>query len=110
MIALYRIARLPDRSRTRRAVLWLEGISWALFAIFSLLYFGLKSPILGAVDTLAGLLATGASVWFSVRLDFRATLLLQPRLLWLLLATYVSAYVALANADPLLGLGPWLIP
>ena len=79
-----------------------------LFAIFSGLYFGLKSPVLGAVDTALGLMATGLSLVVSYRIDRIAALNILPCFLWLMLATYVSAYVALYNRDVLFGIGPFL--
>ena len=92
----------------RKTFSWLEAISWVLFAIFSLLYFGVKSPILGAVDTVLGLFVTGVSLVVSSRTDRTATLNILPRFLWLLLATYVSVYVALYNRDVFFGIGPFL--
>lgn len=76
-----------------------------LFALFNTVYFGLKSPVLGAIDIAAGLtlgLGSLACCFFS---DRRAALLILPRVLWLVLATYASVYVALNNADMFLGTG-----
>ena len=81
----------------------LEGTGWVLFAVFNTLYFGWKSPVLGAVDTAAGLLVGGASLAYAWRVDRRSAGLILPRVIWLLLATYVSAYVALNNTDPFFG-------
>lgn len=64
--------------------------------------------MLGAVDTGLGLVVTGLSLAVSYRIDRMAALNVLPRFLWLLLATYVSAYVALYNHDPFFGMGPFL--
>ena len=101
-----RVANLPDGTPGRRTALALEGASWGAFAAFSPLYFGLRSPVLGAADTALGLAATAASVAVTARLDKKAAWALVPRLAWLGLATYVSVEVARRNRDPFLGTGP----
>lgn len=108
LYALWRIANRTLATPGRRTFIRLETANWVLFAIFSLLYFGLKSPVLGAVDTVFGLVATGLSLAVSYRIDRVAALNILPRFLWLLLATYVSAYVAFYNHDPFFGIGPFL--
>ena len=57
LIALSRIANAPERSPARTLFLWSEGVAWVLFAAFTTVYFLLHSPVLAAVDTVAGLLA-----------------------------------------------------
>lgn len=102
LMALSQVANAPSLTRAHRNFFVLEGVGWGLFAAFSGLYFGLRSPVLGAVDTLAGLLVGLASFAVVWRLNRRAALLILPRVLWLVLATYVSVSVALNNADPFL--------
>ena len=108
LIALYIVANMPKEVPRRKLFLWLEGVMWLLFAIFSILYFGLRSPILGAVDTALGLAATTFSLRLAYDLDRRAFWYILPRFLWLLLATYVSVYVAIFNRDVLLNVGPFV--
>jgi translocator protein len=99
LIALSIVANSPERSMRRRTFLILEGFGWALFAIFTTLYFLMRSPILGAVDTLAGLAVGFASLVCCVGISQRATFFILLRVLWLCLASYVSVYVAFHNAD-----------
>lgn len=108
LVALHRIANLPRETPGRRYFIVLESIGWVLFAIFSALYFGLKSPVLGAIDTVLGLAVGILSLWVSYRIDKKAALNILPRVLWLILAAYVSVYVALANRDVFLGVGPFM--
>lgn len=108
LYALWLIANRPKETPGRRAFIWVEGIGWVLFAIFSALYFGLKSPILGAVDTVLGLIVGLLSLGVSYRIDRKASLNILFRVLWLVLATYVSVYVALVNRDEFLGAGPFM--
>ncbi|MCC5612752.1 tryptophan-rich sensory protein [Nostoc sp. CHAB 5834] len=108
LYALWRIANRPRGTAGRRTFIGLESINWVLFALFSALYFGLKSPILGAIDTVLGFVITGLSLFVSYRIDRIAALNILPRFLWLILATLVSVYVALYNRDVLLAVGPFL--
>lgn len=101
-----RITNLPTGTPGRRTALALEGVSWGLFASFSGLYFGLRSPVLGAVNTAAGLGVTAASVAVTATLDRKAAWALAPRLAWLGLATYVSVATALRNRDEFVGWAP----
>ena len=101
-----RVANLPTGTPGRRTALALEGANWGLFASFSALYFGLRSPVLGAVNTVAGLGVTAASVAATARLDRKAAWALVPRLAWLGLATYVSVGTALRNRDEFVGWDP----
>ena len=96
-----RVANLPAETPGRTTALALEGASWGLFSAFTGLYFGLRSPVLGAADAVAGLAATAASIAVTARLDRKATLALLPRLAWLGLASYVSVAAARLNPDPI---------
>ena len=101
-----RIANLPGGSPGRRRALAVEAANWALFCSFSGMFFGLRSPVLGAVDTAAGLVLTGYSVVGTARLDRRAAWALAPRLLWLGFASYVSITTAVNSPDRLFGYRP----
>ncbi|MEM9704253.1 MAG: TspO/MBR family protein, partial [Planctomycetota bacterium] len=97
LIALYLVANLPAETAGRATFLVSEAIGWVLFAAFTSLYFGLKSPTLGAVDTVLGLAAAGVSLWCATRLGTWPFWLILPRVLWLLLASYVSVGVVWLN-------------
>lgn len=101
-----RIANLPTGTPGRRRALAAEAGSWGLFSAFSGLYFGLRSPTLGAVDTVAGLGTTVYSVAVTARLDRRAAWALVPRLVWLGYASYVSVLTAVRSPDRLLDRKP----
>ena len=100
LIALYIVANSREQTPRKRVFLILETFGWVLFAIFTTLYFGLNSPILGAIDTVAGLVVAIASLICCYPISRKASLLILFRLLWLVLASYVSVYVALYNGDP----------
>jgi benzodiazapine receptor len=84
----------------RQKFLISEAIGWVLFAAFTTLYFFLKSPVLGAIDTVLGLVVAIVSVFAAWRIDRASSLLVSLRLIWLILASYVSVYVASVNVDP----------
>jgi tryptophan-rich sensory protein len=108
LLAMSRIANAPDRSASRLVFLWSEGMGWVLFSAFTTLYFLLHSPLLGAVDTVAGLIVGLVSLVCACRLDRLSAGFIALRVLWLLLATYVSVFVALSNPDPFFATGPLL--
>lgn len=99
LIALAIVVNSSARSTLRQGFLILEGIGWGLFAIFTTLYFWLQSPILGAIDTVAGLVVGLGSLACCIAISRRAAFLILLRVLWLSLASYVSLYVALYNID-----------
>ncbi|MBE9217208.1 tryptophan-rich sensory protein, partial [Plectonema cf. radiosum LEGE 06105] len=80
LIGLYITANLRV-SQSKKVFYWAEGISWVLFAVFTILYFGLKSPILGALDTALGLVATTISFIVAYKINKKASLFILPRLL-----------------------------
>lgn len=98
--ALYRVANIKG-GQDKKLFLRLEGVFWALFATFAFMYFGLKSPILAAVNTTVEMIVTVFSIYLCYHLDRKAAYLIGLRLLWLLLASYVSIYMAIFNQDPL---------
>lgn len=73
------IANLPKGTPGRKTALVLEATGWGLFAAFSPVYFGLKSPVLGAVNTVAGLGVAAAVLRLILKLlydDIKYTLTL----------------------------------
>lgn len=99
LMALSIVANLPERSIRRRTFLILEGVGWVLFASFTMLYFWMRSPILGAIDTVAGLAVGFTSLACCIGISQRAAFFILLRVLWLCLASYVSVYVAFHNTD-----------
>lgn len=106
LYALYRVAHRPAATGVHKTFYISEGVFWITFATFTTLYFGMKSPMLGALNTLVGLAATAVSTRQAAKVDPIATTCLAPRLAWLALAGFVSVYVALHNRDELIGAGP----
>lgn len=109
---LLRVLNMPTGRAGRSAFLWLQGTVWLAFAAFNGLYFGLRSPISGAISTNIGFAATVASMYvalFRLR-DGRAALSQSTILPWLVLATATANTVAAWNRDELYDAGPFLHP
>lgn len=99
VIALWMVANSQPFTGRRRLFMVLECIVWVLFAIFNTVYFWMQSPILGAIDTALACAISLSSLAICWNMNRRAALLVLPRVLWLLLATYVSSYIAFNNVD-----------
>lgn len=109
---LLRVANMPPGRPGRGAFLWLQGSVWLSFAAFNGVYFGLRSPINGAISTNIGFAATVASMYvalFRLR-DGRAALSQSTILPWLVLATATANLVAAWNRDECYAAGPFLTP
>lgn len=99
LIGLYKIMNGKEDYKYKNSIFWLEIIGWVFYAIFTTLYFGLKSPILGAVDTVLGLFVVIVVCIKTLKKSKVQFLYFLPRLLWLILASYVSLWVAINNKD-----------
>ncbi len=99
LIALAMVVNSNSQTHQKQTFIKLEIVGWVLFAVFNTLYFWIQSPILGAIDTVFGLLIALFNFLLAWRIDRRAATMIGFRVLWLLLATYVSVYVALNNTD-----------
>lgn len=107
LVALVRVANAPGPAASRSIFLVSEILGWVLFSVFTTAFFFFRSTVLGAVVTVTSLLLAVISVGSGWKVDRSASGLIMLRVLWLLLASYVSVYVAVHNADRLLGIGPW---
>ena len=108
LVALHLVANAPapdaGGGAARTTFLVSEAIGWVLFAAFTTLYFGLRSPTLGAADTVLGLLAAAVSLSAAAalaagpgRTGWVPFWLILPRVGWLALASLVSAATAWLN-------------
>lgn len=113
-LQIWGLLHVLNQDRTtpgRTAFLALQGGFWATFVAFNPLYFGLRSPILGAAVTQAGLGFTVGSAVAAARMqDRRALASLATVLPWLLLAAPVSAAIARWNRDDFFNAGPFAEP
>lgn len=119
LYGLVRVHNLPVRTPGRKGFLGLQTAFWLLYVAFTPLFFGLRSPLLGALVTNACLAVTAASETLALRRlkDGPAALSQLSTLLWLLIASATANATALWNRDPLFGtpapqtpLPAWLKP
>lgn len=98
--------RLLDPARPirhRRSLLGLQGVTWGLYATFSLVYFTLGSSILAAVWTIAFFVLASVCIALVWRDDKSIAALWLPLILWTGFASVVGVHNALLNPDPLFG-------
>lgn len=99
LIGLYKIMNGEEETSFKKSIFRLEISGWVLYAIFTGLYFGLKSPILGTIDTVLGLIVIIIVCYKTYERTKTPFLFFLPRLLWLILASYVSVWIAINNKD-----------
>lgn len=106
------VLNLPAGRAGRRSFLALQAGFWVCFTLFNPLYFGLRSPILGAVDTDLSLVLTVASEYAALATlkDGKAALSLVTVLPWLVVASATATTVAVWNRDDLFDTGPFTPP
>ena len=105
---LVRALNMPEETAGRSAILRLQALVWVSFTGFNALYFGLRSPINGAISTNIGFAATVASMYvalFRMR-DTRVALSQSTILPWLILAAATANTVAAWNRDEYYDVGP----
>jgi translocator protein len=102
-----RLVNLPEDTPHRRSLLWLQGVSWALFSSFGYVYFGKRSPILAFVWTASFYVLTIISAGLSWKVDRKIALSFVTLLLWLTLAMPVAAYQMVHNPDELFHTPAW---
>lgn len=82
LIGLYKVVNGNQDLAFKRSIFWLEMIGWIFYAVFTFLYFGLKSPILGALDTILGLIIVVIVCLKTYKRSKVPFLYFLPRLLW----------------------------
>lgn len=99
-----RVLNLPKRTQGRKPFLALQTAFWLLYVAFTPLFFGLRSPILGAIVTHLTLGVTAASEVVAVKqLKDKPTAFSQlSTLVWLVVASATALTTALWNRDPFL--------
>ncbi|MDI3540154.1 MAG: translocator protein [Methanolobus sp.] len=73
------------------------GVQLFLNFLWSVLFFGLRSPLLGLVDIVFLWLAIVATIWLFYRISRTAGLLLLPYLVWVSFASLLNYYIWLLN-------------
>ena len=95
-VAAFRVWRLPNR-RERNRALGLFGVQLFLNFLWSLVFFGMRSPALGVAIIVLLWLAVAATMRAFWKLDRKAAWLLAPYLAWVSFAALLNVAVWMLN-------------
>lgn len=96
-ISAYMVSGKGWGKKDVRLALGVFGIQLGLNALWSILFFGLRSPLLGLVCIIALLLAIIATIALFWKHSRAASLLLAPYLLWVSFATVLNYFIWALN-------------
>jgi tryptophan-rich sensory protein len=94
-ISLYLI--WTNKTKNNRKSLIAFGVQLFLNGLWSLLFFGLKSPLYGLIDILFLIAAITFTILFSYRISVLAAVLLIPYLVWVCFAAVLNYSIFLLN-------------
>jgi translocator protein len=86
-----------NRAKNNKKSLIAFGIQLFLNALWSFLFFGLKSPLYGLIDILFLIAGIAFTILFSYRISVLAALLLIPYLAWVCFAAVLNYNIFLLN-------------
>ena len=96
-ISLYIVWVSEFKSKTRRDFFIVFGIQLVLNAIWSFLFFGLRSPLLGLVDILLLDIMVIITINYAKSISKVAAILLVPYLVWIVVASILNFGILLLN-------------
>jgi len=96
-VSLYTVWVSESKPKIRKVFFIIFGIQLALNALWSLLFFGLKSPILGLVDILLLDIMVIITIIYAKSISKLAAILLVPYLVWIIFATILNSAIFLLN-------------
>ena len=80
-----------------RRITWLWGAQLVLNLLWSILFFTLQSPLMGALDIVVLDLLAAVYIVVTLPRSLMASLFFVPYALWLALATYLNIYIWIYN-------------
>jgi tryptophan-rich sensory protein len=96
-IALYLVWQCGTENRDVQIALGIFGVQFFLNVIWSFLFFGLQSPLLGLIDIILLWIMIAATIGAFYRVKKSAAYLLLPYIAWVTLATALNGAVYLLN-------------
>jgi len=87
----------PTKATIRTKGLWIFWVHLFFNALWSLLFFGLQSPLLALVDIAVLWVLLVASMFYFFRISKTAGALLVPYLVWISFASVLNAAILLLN-------------
>lgn len=97
-IALYLVIKNGIRGRNAKIAVSVFAVQLILNALWSFLFFGLKSPLYSFLEIIALWIAIAAAIIAFSRISRRAALLLVPYLLWVSFAAVLNFSILLLNS------------
>lgn len=96
-VSLYLVWSRGADTRSVKTALSVFGIQLALNALWSVLFFGLRSPLLGLVEIAALWIAIAATIVLFYRVSRTAGLLLIPYIAWVTIAAALNGFIWTLN-------------
>ena len=90
-------AEILSKQKYKKQFFILFGIQLILNALWSFLFFGLKSPIYGLIDILFLDVAVAITIMFAYRVSKYSAILLTPYMAWITFATLLNFEIVLLN-------------
>jgi translocator protein len=86
-----------SKQKDKKQFFILFGIQLILNALWSFLFFGLKSPTYGLIDILFLDITVVTTIVYAYRVSKYATILLAPYMAWIIFATILNFEIVLLN-------------
>ena len=96
-ISLYTVWESEYKPKTRKVFFIVFGIQLTLNALWSLLFFGLKSPLLGLVDIILLDMMVIVTIIYAKSISKFAAIFLIPYLAWIIIASILNFAILLLN-------------
>ncbi len=96
-IALYLVWESGTEKKDVRFAIGIFGVQFALNVLWSFLFFGLRSPILGLIDILLLWVMILVTIWAFYRVKKSAAYLLIPYIAWVSLASALNGAIYFLN-------------
>ena len=96
-ISLYTVWVSESKPKTRKVFFIVFGIQLTLNALWSLLFFGLKSPLLGLVDIILLDMMVIVTIIYAKSISKFAAMFLIPYLAWIIIASILNFAILLLN-------------
>ena len=96
-VSLYIVWKDELKSKTRNVFFVVFAIQLILNALWSLLFFGLKSPLLGLIDILILDVMLVVTIFYATRVSKYAAMLLIPYMVWIIIASVLNYAILVLN-------------
>jgi len=96
-VSLYIVWKDELKSKTRNVFFVVFAIQLILNALWSFLFFGLKSPLLGLIDILILDVMLVVTIFYAKRVSKYAAMLLIPYMVWIIIASVLNYAIMVLN-------------